>query len=382
MSSWFIRRANVVYGGSPTPSVPDYLKFTALESGTFSLTIRSNITVANLAYVEYSLDNGSTWTKTNNVASTEVVVTTPSVSAGDSVLWRGSGTTLGTANSNNKWCTFSSTGKFNASGYVTSLLAPSNFESIAASTNYWGTRLFNGSLVVDASLLKLPSFSGTYAFYEMFRDCVQLTTPPALSSTTLTIYCYYNMFYGCTSLTSAPSLPATSLPLSCYSYMFYGCSALVTVPDINITSITNTYAMQSMFQNCTSLVHCPIKSFPSTITVGCLAEAFRDCSNLEDICALPAATLENFSYRQLIRGTKVTYIKMLATDISASNCLNNWVYGVPSSGLFVKNINAAWTTTGNSGVPTNWTVIYYDPSTSKYYLSDKTTECDDHGNPV
>jgi len=73
---------------------------------------------------------------------------------------------------------------------------------------------------------------------------------------------------------------------------------------------------------------------------------------------------------------------MLATAISANRCLENWVNGVASTGIFVKNIDATWTTTGASGVPTNWTVIYYDPSTGYYYLSDKTTRCDDHGNPL
>ena len=74
---------------------------------------------------------------------------------------------------------------------------------------------------------------------------------------------------------------------------------------------------------------------------------------------------------------------MLATDISASGSLTNWVYGLPSSGIFVKHIDAQWTTTGSSGVPTNWTVIYYDPAVDKYYTDQtRATECDDHGNPI
>lgn len=363
--------------------LPNYLCFTALESGTFSFTIRSNITTANLSYIEYSVDGGNSWTKTNNIQSTEVVITTPSVSTGDKVYWRGSGTTLGTANSNNKWCTFSSTGEFDAEGCVASLLNPSDFENLAVSSNYGLVRLFYNSLIVDASLLVLPSFSGTYMFYEMFYGCVHMTAIPSLGSTTLTDNCYRNMFYGCTSLQTAPQLPATSLVANCYNGMFYGCSALATVPDINISSITGAYVMQSMFYNCISLIHCPIKSFPSTIGEGCLAEAFRGCSNLVDICELPASILASFSYRQLLRDTKVSYIKMLATNISATNCISNWVIGVPSSGIFVKHIDATWTTTGNSGVPTNWTVIYYDPALDKYYTDQtRATECDDHGNPI
>lgn len=362
--------------------LPNYLCFTALESGTFSFTIRSNITTANLSYIEYSVDGGNSWTKTNNIQSTEVVITTPSVSTGDKVYWRGSGTTLGTAGSNNKWCTFSSTGKFDAEGCVASLLNPSGFENLVVSSNYGLIRLFHNSLIVDASLLVLPSFSGTYMFYEMFCGCAQITSAPALPSTTLTKYCYNNMFYGCTSLTTAPALPAASLVQQCYNGIFYGCSSLTNVPDINISSITGSYVMMNMFYNCISLIHCPIKSFPSTVELGSLDGAFYGCTNLEDICDLPAETLYNFTYRQLVRGTKVTYIKMLATTLTSSS-LSNWVYGLPANGIFVKHIDATWTTTGNSGVPTNWTVIYYDPSEDKYYTDQtKTTECDDHGNPI
>ena len=46
---------------------------------------------------------------------------------------------------------------------------------------------------------------------------------------------------------------------------------------------------------------------------------------------------------------------MLATDISASNCLNGWVSGVSETGTFVKNGTATWTNT-DAGIPTGWTV--------------------------
>jgi hypothetical protein len=52
----------------------------------------------------------------------------------------------------------------------------------------------------------------------------------------------------------------------------------------------------------------------------------------------------------------LNYIKMLATDISASSCLSGWVNGVASTGTFVKNKNATWNVTGASGVPSGWTV--------------------------
>ena len=54
---------------------------------------------------------------------------------------------------------------------------------------------------------------------------------------------------------------------------------------------------------------------------------------------------------------KLNSITMLATDISASGCLSNWVNGVASTGTFVKAPSMTSLTTGTSGIPSGWTVI-------------------------
>jgi hypothetical protein len=54
---------------------------------------------------------------------------------------------------------------------------------------------------------------------------------------------------------------------------------------------------------------------------------------------------------------KLNYIKMLATNISASKCLTNWVSGVASTGTFVKNPTMTSLPTGTSGIPSGWTVV-------------------------
>ena len=114
------------------------------------------------------------------------------------------------------------------------------------------------------------------------------------------------MFYGCTSLTIAPTiLPAIKLEHQCYWQMFWGCNSLTIAPELPATTLAN-YCYESMF---------------------------RDCTNL-------------------------TYIKMLATDISAHNCLYSWVYGITTTGTFIKNRAARWDITGQHGVPNNWTIEY------------------------
>jgi hypothetical protein len=48
---------------------------------------------------------------------------------------------------------------------------------------------------------------------------------------------------------------------------------------------------------------------------------------------------------------------MLATDISATNCLSNWVYEVSSTGTFVKHVDMTSLPSGYSGIPDRWTVV-------------------------
>ena len=47
---------------------------------------------------------------------------------------------------------------------------------------------------------------------------------------------------------------------------------------------------------------------------------------------------------------------MLATDISAEQCLLNWVSGVASSGTFIKAASMTSLPSGINGIPSGWTV--------------------------
>jgi hypothetical protein len=52
----------------------------------------------------------------------------------------------------------------------------------------------------------------------------------------------------------------------------------------------------------------------------------------------------------------LNYIKMLATSISASQCLYNWVNGVASSGTFIKHESMLNLPIGYNGIPINWDI--------------------------
>ena len=165
------------------------------------------------------------------------------------------------------------------------------------------------SLINDeGDFSKDKTISGEYAFGALLEDNTELYNHPEkkllLPATTLTEGCYMQMFKNCKSLKEAPELPATTLAVSCYETMFYNCVSLTSVPT------------------------------------------------------LPATILKDRCYRQIFEYcSEVNYVRCLATDITATNCLTEWLYGVATTGTFIRTDDTAtWAAAGNNGIPTGWTV--------------------------
>jgi hypothetical protein len=137
----------------------------------------------------------------------------------------------------------------------------------------------------------------------MFSNCTSLTTLPSIKNSALANYCYQGMFSGCTSLTTAPTLPQTTLKTGCYQNMFLGCKSLTTAPTLPATKLVSQ----------------------------CYANMFNGCS-------------------------KLNYIKAMFTTTPGTSYTNNWVKGVAASGTFVKKNTATWNVSGDSGIPSGWTV--------------------------
>ena len=210
-----------------------------------------------------------------------------------------------------------------------------------------------------SSLTTAPELPATTlaesCYMSMFNGCSSLTTTPELPVTTLAGGCYYGMFKGCSSLTTTPELPATTLAGVCYTEMFKGCTSLTTAPELPVTTLAvNCY--DGMFSGCTSLTTAP-KLPANTLASRCYRQMFSGCTSLTTAPELPATTLADYCYMSMFNGcTKLNYIKMLATDISATNCLSDWVNSVSSTGTFIKNAAMTSLPTGNSGIPSGWAV--------------------------
>ena len=329
-------------GGGGGDYQNQYLTFVAIEDGRFKFSGNS---------VQYTMDEGNTWT---TLASDTY---TPTVYAGQKIMWRGNLTSiLGGIGK------FSSTGKFNVEGNAMSLLFGDNFAgqtSLAGKgAAFYG--LFRACTgVISAENLVLPATTLTEDCYsDMFVNCSSLTTVPSLPATTLAKWCYAYMFQNCTSLTTVPTdlLPATTLADRCYFGMFWN-TRITSVPTLPATTLAN-YCYEHMFSGCVSLTTVPSDLLPATtLTAHCYRNMFGGCSNLTAAPDLPAAILKEHCYDDMfIDCSRLNYIKCLATDISATDCTETWVSDVASSGTFVKNSSMNDWTRGQSGIPTNWTV--------------------------
>lgn len=209
-------------------------------------------------------------------------------------------------------------GKFNAIDWVTSITA-------SQSNNVGGDLL---SIIDYTDILNITLLRN--CFDGLFKDNTKLVSASALTiPSVLSISCCSNMFYNCQALTGAPSLPALVAEDNCYYQMFYNCQSLVNAPALPATTVKQS-CYRFMFQNCYDLRNAP--ALPAqTLSDACYNGMFRNCNNLR----------------------KVT---IYADDITATDCITNWLYGVYSTGNFYNLGTATYTTGSPSGIPTGWTV--------------------------
>ena len=350
-----------------------YLTITALEDDlTVSLSLNP---------CQYSL-NGTEWVEL------QADEQTPAISSGKKIYFKAEGLT---PSGKDGIGTFIVSKRFNLSGNCMSMLFGDEAEGKTDLTgyDYAFLTLFMSTPVVNVSsnflpattlvdecyygmfygctsLVQAPELPATTlannCYSKMFNGCTSLVNIPELPATELTEDCYYGMFNGCTSLVTAPELPAKTLAEECYQSMFQGCKSLVTAPELPATTLANN-CYNAMFNGCTLLVQAP--ELPATTLADyCYSTMFQGCKLLLQAPELPATTLVGGCYRSMFQGcTSLKYIKMLATDISATNCLSNWVNGVSLTGTFVRSEDATWIETGDNGIPEGWNILPYTPLT-------------------
>ena len=317
-----------VEGEDPKPDPhTDYLCFTAVNDGTTVQLYGKKIeeaTSTRLFYkpLNYKINDGS-WS-TMEQTGTDMSSDKITLNTGDKMYLKGDVS----GQSTSMYMNIFIIGLVDCSGNINSI---NGFSKTASNNCFY--KLFEGADIRKATITF--DFDTVYpaAFGYMFKDCTTLTTAPTiLPATTLNNGCYSYMFNGCTALTNAPELPATTLVRSCYASMFNGCTSLVTAPALPATTLQSS-CYSSMFKGCTSLVTAP---------------------------ELPATTLVSSCYNQMFFAcTKLNYVKAMFTT-TPGTYTKNWLYGVSTTGTFVKNASATWANE-QAGIPTGWTVQTASP---------------------
>ena len=199
----------------------------------------------------------------------------------------------------------------------------------------------------------------------MFQGCLGLTTVPKLPAMRVLEGSYKNMFYGCTSLTAVPTdmLPSTALTTECYYCMFFGCVSLTNMPELPATTLAKG-CYCGMFTSCTDLTDITSVLPATSLTESCYDYMFGLCGSITRAPELPAPTLVKNCYNTMFNGcTNLSYIRCLATDITAEGCTEDWVSNVAHEGTFVKademtvDDGTGWTTNNVSGIPNGWTIM-------------------------
>lgn len=191
------------------------------------------------------------------------------------------------------------------------------------------------SLLADEENLSESAFQGAFSKGKTAINYIDIhpDDPLILPVTTLARQCYMQMFRNCTSLTRTPQFTVEGTAYRCCYNMFRDCKNLVDVSGIELPAMT--------------------------LSQDCYRELLRGCTSLKGAApTLPAKTLVTECYRQMFADAKITSIICLATDISASNCLTNWMSGVSSTGTFYRAPGVNYPRNAN-GIPSGWTVVDY-----------------------
>ena len=326
-------------------SIVSYIKFTPIGNGTDSVRIvlnsgNSTPAITSVPIIYYSSTTGKNFQQaevTNNGQWYEFSKERPMYIYGFNPR--------GFSKGENLYVQFQFDGpsKFNISGNIMGLI--DGFSEVTTIPSlYCFYKLFMGiSLIYDASALRLPAkvIKGA-AYYEMFRNCNNMVAGPDIDGTD-------NSGYGGTTA------------------MFNGCKSLVECPKFSFEKVGSS-ACREMFMDCYELIN-PPKILPATtLADSCYQSMFYSCHKLRFAPELPAKTLVNACYMFMFADCKeLRYVKALFTtniidgtnDTNGTNYTKNWMYGVnTNTGVFVKAVDATWSLSGISGIPTNWDYAY------------------------
>lgn len=249
------------------------------------------------------MDFATDITKLDNLSESDLAWT-PVVEAGQKILWKATYTFVEEPEVPGIGLFYSS-GDYNISGNILSMVAGDNFTTVDIDDLNTTYLLYGTFGLVNYQVLHKDATQGTFNTIPGPVDCSNLVLLPKHDG-----FEYYMTFQCCGKMTTAPKLAVTELVGGDYMYMFAGCESLTTAPVLPATILASS----------------------------CYHGMFSGCKNLNNVT-------------------------MLATDISAERCLSQMLPEVSATGTFNKapgvEIPTATEDNNYTGIPAGWTVVDY-----------------------
>lgn len=268
------------------------------SSGTFSIT-KFDSSTTNFPNLELKLNNGEWFTYGFSVGGTTQIT----INAGDKLFLRGdnpNGFSTSITNSFIINCTFN----YNISGYLTSLISTTDFNTITDVPNYCFFGLFNNQkTIINAKDLITENIInvGNSSFYDCFSYCSFLKTTPTFNNVvSVDKKGFRSCFSYCNNLTLAPTFESlTTVGESGFTFTFLDCQTLVTAPKFQSLTTINEQGFKGAFRACQALKNAP--TFESLTTVGqeVFTECFQECTSL--VTAPQFNNIEQANFNQFSR---------------------------------------------------------------------------------
>lgn len=320
------------------------------------------------ASIEYSVDDGSSWSR---VRPNDDWPHNISVQAGKTLKLRGALRAFLEYRNGFDAVDLYATGESDISVNIEYALAGSPMSLLTTNLNNAFNKnqtlpdsCFCGLFRSDYKLVKILNpktflpheTTSQYVYCDMFNDCKKLINAPYLPASQVKYGAYTRMFANCVSLIEVPMLSFSVVGTDGASEMFSNCTALKKV-SLNLSS-SGSGGFGYMFYRCYSLIEAS-GQIVVTLASYCCQGMFGYCSSLVIAPELPSEDTFSGCYNSMFYNcSSLNYIKAMFTAKPSSTFLYDWVYGVASTGTFVKNKDATWTNTfGRNAIPTGWTVI-------------------------
>lgn len=143
-----------------------------------------------------------------------------------------------------------------------------------------------GIKLQGSSFAEVPDafdFSNCTSMENMFYNCYNLTTVPAINTSKVTQM--GSTFFNCTKLTTVSRMNTSKVTRM--RYMFFNCSALATIPQLDTSNVKD---MGDMFYNCRNLTTIPAIDTSSATYMG---RMFYYCAKLTTIPQLDMSNCTN-----------------------------------------------------------------------------------------